>query len=474
MGVAVSNWKLAKAVSNFGSLGVVSGTGIANIMIARLMSGDTDGHVRRAMSHFPIQESIKRIIDKYYQPVEDAARKITFKRPPMWQFKAPKQLTELTVVANFVEVFLAREGKNSSVGLNLLEKVQFPTMASLYGAMLAGVSVVLIGAGIPDQIPEMMSTLSRHEATEHQIAVQGGTGKYGFTFEPEAVFPGIGQAAGPLTIPRFLPIVSSDILAKALMKRTGNRLDGFIVEAPWAGGHNAPPRGPLKLNNRGEPEYGSRDEIQLDKFRRLGLPFWLAGGYDSEEKYRYALENGAAGIQVGTAFAFSDESGLHPDIKQQVINQVLTGPVSVYTSSRISPTGFPFKVVRQSGTVSDQSVLDLRTRLCDIGLLRQAKMNGEGEMVYFCSAEPSDSFVRKGGAETECSGRSCLCNNLMASAGFPQTRSCGYTEPPLITAGDGLQRIERFIPEGGNSYSVENVLDVILGKVPASASPVPV
>ena len=39
----------------------------------------------------------------------------------------------------------------------------------------------------------------------------------------------------------------------------------------------------------------------------LGLPFWLAGGYGSAEKLKEALAEGAAGIQVGTAFAFCDE-----------------------------------------------------------------------------------------------------------------------------------------------------------------------
>jgi NAD(P)H-dependent flavin oxidoreductase YrpB (nitropropane dioxygenase family) len=49
------------------------------------------------------------------------------------------------------------------VGINLLEKVQMPTLASLYGAMLAGVDVVLMGAGIPTQIAGILDKLSNHE-----------------------------------------------------------------------------------------------------------------------------------------------------------------------------------------------------------------------------------------------------------------------------------------------------------------------
>ena len=56
---------------------------------------------------------------------------------------------ELCVVANFVEVWLARQGHDHPVGINYLEKIQFPHLASIYGALLAGVDYILMGAGIP-------------------------------------------------------------------------------------------------------------------------------------------------------------------------------------------------------------------------------------------------------------------------------------------------------------------------------------
>ena len=45
------------------------------------------------------------------------------------------------MAANFVEVFLAREGHVHPVGINFLEKIQMPHLPSLYGAMLAGVRI---------------------------------------------------------------------------------------------------------------------------------------------------------------------------------------------------------------------------------------------------------------------------------------------------------------------------------------------
>ena len=101
-----------------------------------------------------------------------------------------------------------------------------------------------------------------------------------------------------------------------MLRRASGRVDGLVIESPTAGGHNAPPRGKLQLNAAGEPVYGERDRVNIADLRDLGVPFWLAGGYGNADKLREALEQGAAGIQVGTAFAFSEESGMRPDLKK--------------------------------------------------------------------------------------------------------------------------------------------------------------
>ena len=68
MGVAISDWPLAKAVSQLGQLGVVSGTGVTCILIGRLMDGDFRGDVRRALAAFPLPAPARRILEKYYVP----------------------------------------------------------------------------------------------------------------------------------------------------------------------------------------------------------------------------------------------------------------------------------------------------------------------------------------------------------------------------------------------------------------------
>ncbi len=464
MGVAISDWNLARAVSMQGHLGVVSGTGIALIMIARLMDGDRGGHMRRALSHFPFQESAQRILDNYYVP-EPETPQPPYKRAPMWTLNPPKTLNELTVVANFVEVFLAKEGHQNAVGLNLLEKLQMPAMASLYGAMLAGVNFVIIGAGIPVQIPGILDKLADHQAVSYRLDVVGATGEddYRIHFDPQAIFPGVVENMGRLTRPYFLPIISSVVLAKALIKRATGKIDGFVIEAPTAGGHNAPPRGPLRLDEEGQPLYGKKDVVDLARIKQLGLPFWLAGGYDSPEKLQHALDAGAAGIQVGTAFGYCAESAMDEKLKSRIIEKVLKQEMTVRTDPLVSPTGFPFKVVQLEGTLSEPEVYQNRVRLCDAGMLRQIYKRADGTVGFRCPAEPVAQYLAKGGKLQDVAERSCLCNNLCATAGYPQHRKDGYVEPPIVTAGDGLVTIGKYIKPGHHSYTIQDVLDYLTG-----------
>ena len=89
-----------------------------------------------------------RVLADHFIPGGKAPR-APFKLTPMPTLRSRRGLVELTVVANFVEVFLAKEGHEGPVGINYLEKIQLPTLPSVYGAMLAGVDYILMGAGIP-------------------------------------------------------------------------------------------------------------------------------------------------------------------------------------------------------------------------------------------------------------------------------------------------------------------------------------
>lgn len=465
MGVGVSNWRLANAVSRIGQLGVVSGTALDSLFVRRLADGDKGGFMRRGLDAFPFPEMARRVWNDYFVPGGKPADK-SYVNLPMHQRIDPRRLVELCMVSNFVEVYLARDGHLNKVGVNFLEKVQLPHLASIYGAMLAGVGYVLMGAGIPMHIPGVLDSFALQKPAEYKLVVMGAAAGRDtmMRFDPA------DYAEGPLPVlerPQFLAIVSSNTLAANMLRRANGRVNGFVVEGPTAGGHNAPPRGKMQLNTKGEPVYGERDRVHLEELRALGVPFWMAGGYGNPEKVREALDEGAAGVQVGTAFAFSEESGLRPDLKKRLIGQAVAGTGEVYTDPLASPTGFPFKVALLEDSGSDEAVYQARKRVCDLGYLREAYESPDGAIGYRCSAEPVANYVAKGGKVEDTVGRKCLCNALLANIGHAQMRPDGTAEPPMVTVGDDLNTIVQFLEPGATSYTAARVVETLLNETAA-------
>jgi nitronate monooxygenase len=460
MGVGVSNWRLAQAVSKLGQLGVVSGTALDSLFVRRLASGDEGGYMRRGLEAFPFPEMARRIWQEYFVSGGKASD-TPYPAIPMHQRRDPRKLVELCMVSNFVEVFLARDGHKNEVGINFLEKVQMPHLSSIYGAMLAGVGYVLMGAGIPLHIPGVLDAFAMHHPAEYKLSVTGATQDQDTVMR----FDPADYAEGPLPVlsrPRFLAIVSSNTLAMTMLRRANGRVNGFVIETPIAGGHNAPPRGKLQLNDAGEPVYGERDRVNIPDMLALGVPFWLAGGYGNAQKLREALDQGAAGVQVGTAFAFSQESGMRPDLKKTLLAQAVAGTGDVFTDPLASPTGFPFKVAQLQGSYSDPEVAAKRTRVCDLGYLREPYAAGEGKIGYRCSAEPVANYLAKGGKIEDTVGRKCLCNALLANIGHAQTRKGDVQEPALVTVGDDLNSVAQFLAPGRTAYSAADVVASLL------------
>jgi len=459
MGAAVSDWRLANAVARTGQLGVVSGTCIDTVFVRRLQDGDRDGHLRRAMERFPIRAAVDDAMSRWFRPAGKAPGE-PYKMLPLFRQTMTPARQQLIMLAAFVEVSLAREGHDAPIGINLLTKVQMPTLPTLYGAMLAGVTHVLMGAGIPREIPAVLDQLALHQPVRLRFDVEGLASEATEYLEFD---PGIhwAEPPAPLLRPAFFPIIASNSLATMLARKASGRVDGFVIEAPTAGGHNAPPRGGAGLNARGEPIYGERDEVDLAKIRELGLPFWVAGGEGHPDRLVTAREAGAAGLQVGTLFAFCDESGLAEPIKRSVLAHAVTGDVDVRTEPRASPTGYPFKVVNWR---ENPAAGTARERVCDLGYLRVAFKTPEGKVEYRCCAEPEDTYVKKGGKLEDTVGRACLCNGLLAVIGHPQVRDGGVVEPPIVTSGDDLGTIAGFL-NCRSSYTAADVVAYLTSRL---------
>jgi nitronate monooxygenase len=459
MGVGVSGWRLARAVSLTGQLGVVSGTALDQILARKLQLGDPEGQLRRAMTYFPDPAMARRIEDAFYLS-GGKTQESRFKSTPRFTLDSSRTLIELTVMAAFCEVFLAKEGHDRPVGINLLEKIQLPNIYTIYGAMLAGVDYVLMGAGIPNEIPGMIDRLAKHLDVSLKIAVQGGSAgnNYRLQFDPRGFLP---KTPAALKRPQFFPIISSATLGRMLHKKANGTINGFIVETHAAGGHNAPPRVKSAAPGGGEPVYGQRDDIDIEKIKSIGLPFWLAGAWGTPERLRDALSLGADGVQVGTAFAFCEEAGISTPLKQQVIQAILDGDAQVFTDANASPTHFPFKVLRLRDSLSESHEYRSRKRICDLGYMRNPYVRDDGRIGYRCPAEPVKDYVEKGGSAEGGVDKKCLCNALLANIGLGQRRLDGYTEKALITAGKAILTIAGIL-KNRRCYCAKDVVDWLL------------
>lgn len=461
MGVAVSGYRLAGATGRT-AVGVVSGTAIGDVLARRLQRGDPSGEMRRALETFPNQRIATLAVDMFFREggLGDGE---SYRLVPMFNHNTKQEsiTADMTVLGAYVEAYLAklRAGEQGVIGLNLLTKLDRPNMHAIAGAMMAGVDTVVMGAGVPDQIPELLHKIKHFngDPVTHHVHVQGaGPATTDIALDLARYDPDMRL----MSHPAFLAVVAHHDLAIELSRRDFAP-DGYVVEAPTAGGHNAPPKSSAKGPN-GEPIYTERDVADLSKLIELSLTFWLAGQRGTYDDYVDALMSGARGVQVGTAFALAQESGWDPELKKQILAQIANEDgLSVRTDMRASPSGMPFKVAVVPDTLSDPDVYASRKRVCDVGHLRSAYntiRRGKPAIDYRCPAEPADDYLRKAGAldlapgqpkrraaELLLEDRMCLCNGLLAAAGFPQVRENGEKEPPLVTIGDDANRFVRLL-----------------------------
>lgn len=455
MGVYVSTPFLANAVALSGGLGTVSGV-IADKMMARILqAGDPGGHFRRALSHFPFPDIAQRILDEYFVPA-GIPPGTPYKRVPAITLTPSRRSIDLLLCANFAFVWLAKEGHRYPISINWLEKMQMTHLYGLAGAMLAGVDVVTMGAGIPLQIPGILDALAQGRPAEYRVAVSGNaTGPAIMRFIPRAH---VGRRWLESPRPMFLPIVSSDSLAKLMMKRASGSIQGFVIEEPTAGGHNAPPRGKLCLDESGQPIYGPSDKPDFEKMKNLEIPFWIGGSYASPEGLAHAMSLGARGIQVGSIFALSDQSGLAPHLRQEIIRLWHRGELRIRTDLRASPTGFPFKVAQLAGTLSDDEIYRARTRICNQHGLSTPHQLPDGSITYRCPAERIEDYVHRGGHEEDTIGVRCICNGLISATGYGNPG-----EPPIVTLGDDLGFLRHLTNGEVDSYTVKQAMDYLMG-----------
>jgi nitronate monooxygenase len=464
MGVEISNNPLAREVSILGGLGVASGVARENVMTRRLQNGDPSGEIRFALNRFPDQEFSAWIIDNYYIPggkKPDAKYKLT----PFPKFKlnaddslslTDDNLTKLIIAANFVEVYLAKLGHNNPIGINYLYKVRYAMLPAMYGAMLAGVDALMIGAGFAKDIPNALTALAEHGDATLPIAIEGEKDKI-LRFEPEKIYKN-----KDLTRPAFFGIISNQLGLRALPNA-----DAYIFEGPTAGGHNPPARS-KSLTTLGEPDYGPADEVDHAYVRswfnqnaqRTGkkMPYYYAGGFGSPEGLQKAKELGATGVQIGSLLGFSSGSGMYNPLRLKILEQMMHAGI-VFTSPDASSSGFPFKEFLSPDTLTNPELYNARKRVCDLGYLVDLYTRKDGTIGTRCPSENASSYKRKGGLEKDTINKVCLCNGLLATVNLGSPG-----EMPIVTVGSDLSSIILLVTKYGLNYTVKNAMDYMRGK----------
>jgi nitronate monooxygenase len=147
----------------------------------------------------------------------------------------------------------------------------------------SGADVLVMGAGLPIDLPEMVAD-----------------------YPKIALVPILSESRGVA------------IVMKKWLKK-GRCPDAIVIEHPGlAGGH----LGAAKVADLHAPKFEFETVLQECQalFAELGLgadapPLILAGGIDSHEKVRHWLNAGASGVQLGTAFAVSAEGDAHINFK---------------------------------------------------------------------------------------------------------------------------------------------------------------
>lgn len=456
MGVSISTWLMARIVSLQGYLGTVSGVAAEIVLARNLQAGDPGGYFRHALMNFPFPKSAERVFNAYYVKGGIPREGGGHKHIPTFNLNPSRDLIDLVVCANFALCFLAKEGHSGLVSINYLDKIRLPHIYSFVGAMLSGVDCITMGAGIPQQVPEILDSIVAGKELNYRIPVEGeGSDSEILTFNPQEHF---GEKLPPLKRPAFLPIVSSDTLANYLLNKTkAGSIQGFVFETSLAGGHNAPPRGKLFLDENREPIYGERDEIDFSKMGKLGVPFWVGGGCASPKSLDLVRRLGAEGIQVGSAFALSRESGFVPEIRKELLRRAFQGTLEIRTDHLVSPTGFPFKVASLPYTMSEDLVYRSRQRRC-VHKHLSTVYRQNGQITTRCLAGRIDTYLQLGGFPGDIADTRCLCSGLLSAAGIGD-----FGEPAIVTLGSDLSFLPHLMRDENDIYGTLDVIKYIMG-----------
>jgi nitronate monooxygenase len=272
--------------------------------------------------------------------------------------------------------------KGGAIGMNIMVAVINTYEDSVLGSMDGGVDAIISGAGLPMALPEIVKQHPRAD----DVAL--------------------------------IPIVSSGRATEVIFKRwsrSGRLPDALIVEGPLAGGHIAWRDLEQAADPANKLENLIKEVIEVCKAWNLNIPVIAAGGVYTHEDIKYFMELGCGGVQMGTRFLATHESGANIEYKKQLV-ECKEEDIEL-ASKPGSPCGMLFRVLKQS-PFYQEALSFSRAPKCDKGYL-----------------------LNKGNcpAKNENDKSFCICNGLLASI------KLAPNEKDLYTVGQTAYRINKII-----------------------------
>lgn len=190
--------------------------------------------------------------------------------------------TNLVALDREIRMALALSEGRGAVAVNVMKAVNAHA-DYVRQACQSGAHAVVMGAGLPLDLPDLT-----------------------------ADYPDVAL------IPILSDVRGMQVILKKWMRK--NRIpDGIVIEHPrYAAGHI----GATRKEEIDDPRFDFASVIEGAKqlFRDLGIerepiPLIAAGGVHTHEQVRELLALGASAVQLGTAFAVTEEGDAHPDFK---------------------------------------------------------------------------------------------------------------------------------------------------------------
>jgi len=245
-------------------------------------------------------------------------------------------------------------------------------------------------------------------------AIEGGVGAIISGAGNPTALPGIVRDAEALGSVALIPIVSSLKSARTICRKWwqsyGYVPDAIVIEGDKAGGHLG-----YSFEDIGKTDLlATYNEVRrfLDEFCAEKsverVPVIVAGGIFFRGDIFYWVDQvGADGVQMGSRFAATVESGASPEFKQTIVEATEDDIVVC----RKSPCGLPFRIIKDSPGYQE-ALANPKKAKCKFGyVLQKDKESGKFER---CLAKDTCDYF-------------CICSGLVSAVGRRSGRDALYT-----------------------------------------------